>query len=75
MTLKEYYELLKKHDWFYQMSDDHYYFKLGMSERSKLRALAEQSDKHYSLYKKFAVYAEKALTGNKSAKMPDCPKE
>ena len=42
MTLEKYEQLLKAHDWFYHMSDDHRYYDRGRKQSVELRlALTE----------------------------------
>lgn len=36
MTKEEYYELLKSHDWFYEMSDDYSAYGRGRKQRQEL---------------------------------------
>ena len=40
MNLTEYEHLLKKHDWAFEMSDDHSAWKRGKSERTMIEQLA-----------------------------------
>lgn len=42
MNLQEFESLLKKHDWYYNYSDDHRYYTKGVAERNEIEAaLAE----------------------------------
>lgn len=50
MTLGEYWDLLSKHDWTFDMSDDHSVWKRGQAEKTTLQAIARYSDAHQDLY-------------------------
>lgn len=39
-TLKEYEDMLNKHDWYYMMSEDHYVYARGAYKQQELKALA-----------------------------------
>lgn len=56
MLLKEYYNLLDKHDWFYEYSDDFSVWSAGQNKRQKLLAIAKESDTHKQLYIAFEQY-------------------
>lgn len=40
ITLKEYEDMLNKHDWYYMMSEDHYVYARGAYKQQELKALA-----------------------------------
>ena len=52
--IEEYTELLKKHDWYYDYSDDHSVYERGYRQRNKLHQLAEEIDRDYELYNQYA---------------------
>lgn len=47
MTIEEYYALLEKHDWYYEMSDDHRVWKAGVAARDNLVAIAAEHGGQY----------------------------
>ena len=53
MTLKEYYELLESHDWYYGMSDDYSIYINGETSSLRLLSLAKESPAFAELYHKF----------------------
>lgn len=51
-TLKEYEDMLNKHDWYYMMSEDHYIYAKGAYKQQELKELAttdelKQMFEHY----------------------------
>lgn len=54
VSLKEFYEMLEKHDWYYAWSDDVRVYDRGMLSYGRLAKVAEQSDKHRELLKAYA---------------------
>lgn len=44
MTLRDYLNALKRHDWHYEYSDDHATYKRGLAERTALRQAQMQLD-------------------------------
>jgi len=59
ITLSEYYDMLDKHDWFFDMSDDHSVWEAGRRARNKLKDIAWQSPAHKELYYRFTLYVGK----------------
>ena len=53
MTIEEYRELLERHDWHYQMSDDRRVYEQGRKERERLITLAEQDEEFAQLLAKY----------------------
>lgn len=54
MTELEQYEAdLKKHDWFYNFSDDHSVYKRGQAEQKRLEALREKLDPNREIWNKY----------------------
>lgn len=51
--LKQYEELLKAHDWYYQYSDDHSAWRRGQSSISRLRQMAKQSEEHLKMFREY----------------------
>jgi hypothetical protein len=50
VTVEQYREMLKRHDWFYQYADDFRAWNAGHDNHIKLLKLAETSPEHSSLY-------------------------
>lgn len=42
ITLQEFYDLLKTHDWSYQYSDDHRQWTKGRDEEQRLKSIVSQ---------------------------------
>lgn len=49
-TLSEFFDLLEKHDWFYNFSDDHRSWKSGKANLEKLQSIADESEAHRRLF-------------------------
>lgn len=56
MTLKEFYQELEKHDWYYDMSDDHGVWERGTANKRRLEGIAEESEEHRKLYEGFSQH-------------------
>ena len=56
MTLREFYDLLKKHDWYYDMSEDPKVVLTGRINRQKLIKLSRQSPEHEKLFEEYRAY-------------------
>lgn len=50
MTLGEYWDLLSKHDWTYEYSDDHRVWKRGRANEKVLVAAASESTAHALMF-------------------------
>lgn len=50
-TIKEYNKLLKAHDWFHAMSDDHRAWQKGQKELQQLMVGSKLSNDHQKLYR------------------------
>jgi hypothetical protein len=53
ITLTEFYEMLRNHDWFHMMSDDSSIDTKGRIERQKLDEIAKQSPEHKELLENY----------------------
>ena len=51
MNREDYIKLLYSHDWTYQYSDDHRYYKKGRAEEKRLKDLAQVNEEFEKLYK------------------------
>lgn len=70
--LKQYYQLLKEHDWNYDFSDDLKVYKKGATERTVLSKLSQLSAEHESLYLGFLLHYKAIVKG---IEPPGIPKE
>lgn len=52
-SLADFHEQCRRHDWFYEYSDDHSVFERGLGERNALRDIARQSAPHDQLYRQW----------------------
>lgn len=50
MKLKEFYEQLEAHDWFYEWSDDHSVWGRGKEDRDRLKEISKESREHGVLF-------------------------
>lgn len=74
MTLPEFWDLLNKHDWLYQMSDDQRSYQKGKQEREELERYASLSPEHKELFMAFATWGQRMMPGqNPSAEKPERP--
>lgn len=46
-TLQEYYDMLVKHDWYFDWSDDGRVWRAGVKARDELKAIAEANGEAY----------------------------
>lgn len=49
-SLPEYWDALKRADWYYDYSDDHSVWARGSNEMGRLQRIAKESDAHQALY-------------------------
>lgn len=56
ITLKDYYEQLRSHDWYYQYSDDGWVYNRGTESETRVRNLAKQSPEHQKMYDEFRAH-------------------
>lgn len=68
MTLQEYYDALKAHDWDYERCDVHSVYMKGAHEAHELRLAATLSARHASLWRRFNAWKDK-----KQKQMPARP--
>ncbi len=74
MTLKEFYDKLEKHDWWYCMSDDGKVYERGSQNFEKLKKIANESTEHMTLYMQYSNYVDSLVNGPKLPK-PERPVE
>lgn len=53
MKLVEFIELLQRHDWYYQYSDDHRVWQRGQSQWNRIRAIREENKADLNFEKAF----------------------
>ena len=74
MTLPEFWDLLDKHDWLYQMADDQRSYQKGKQEREELKRYASLSPEHEELFMAFAKWGQRLMPGqNPDAQKPVRP--
>ena len=56
MGIKEFYNELENHDWFYHFSDDHGAWCAGVANENRLRKIAEESPEHKKLFYDFGKH-------------------
>lgn len=77
MTLLiEFYEMLQRHDWFYEFSDDHSVWQRGETSKTKLISISTQTPEHRTLYNGFvAHYYSGASWKTEKKPLPPKPNE
>ena len=70
MTLQEFWDMLNRHDWYYQFSDDHSMWSDGNKNADQIRLLSDISPGHKKLYEGF----QKHYFGGEAFKKPESPK-
>jgi hypothetical protein len=53
VSLSDYWDMLNKHDWWYEFSDDRRVYNAAACQDKYLRAVAKQSQEHQSLFEGF----------------------
>lgn len=74
ISLKDYWNMLAQHDWFYEYSDDHRMYCEGRDNAQKLWQLAERDPAYkdlYIAYRKY-VFGVPAKPGQ-PVSQPPCP--
>ncbi len=56
ITLREFYELLEKHDWYYMYSDEYRVWKKGEEEASTIQQIVKQSEEHRKLLEEYSKH-------------------
>lgn len=54
VTVENYIQKLRSHDWYHEWSDDPGVYRRGSKERDELRYLRHQLDENYSLWNQYA---------------------
>ncbi|NDG31610.1 hypothetical protein EB118_16275 [bacterium] len=64
-TLSEFYDMLEHHDWSYQYSDDHRYWRRGQQQMAEIRTAIDSGGKAYSdLFEQWDGYAWREKDSN-----------
>lgn len=75
-SLKDFYNMLKKHDWYYAFSDDMRTYNSGESVKNKLKNITGESPEHKALYEGFENhYFSGKSFGTEKQELPEEPKE
>ena len=56
MTLQEFWDMLNRHDWYYQFSDDHRQWSDGNKNADQIKLLSDISAGHKKLYEGFCKH-------------------
>jgi hypothetical protein len=57
-TLSEFYDMLEHHDWTFQYSDDHRYWRRGQQQLGEIQAAIDAGGREYNdLFKQWDAYA------------------
>ena len=56
ISLGDYYERLSRHDWWYEMSDDHESRRKGQAQHAELHGLSRTSRDHEKMWLTFRLY-------------------
>ena len=74
MSLREYWDMLNRHDWYYQFSDDHRMWSDGNKNDSQIKLLSDISDGHKKLYEGFCKhYFSGEAFGKSESPKPERP--
>lgn len=55
-TLTDYWDRLRRHDWYYGFSDDGRVYRAGEAESQAIRAIAKESPEHQAMYDGFVAH-------------------
>lgn len=75
ISLREYWELLNNHDWFYQWSDDHRVYQKGFRESQELSTLSIHGKDFQDLYQAFNDWHIANVLRQDDVKKPKKPKK
>ena len=56
MTLNEFFDKLRFHDWYYEYSDDHDAWRKGRANLGVLLQIAKESPEHTKLFSEYEQY-------------------
>ncbi len=76
MKLSDYWEMLDKFDWYYNMSDDHGIWLAGVAGLEKLKKISNESEEHKKLFEEFVEYRFSGGSfGSEQKPKPEKPKD
>jgi len=75
ITLKEYYAMLKAHDWFYMMSDDYKVDRKGRISHNHILELAKTSTEFEKMYDAFSDHYLSVIRGTEKEGLYPLPEE
>jgi hypothetical protein len=64
VSLKDFDTMLKRHDWYYPMSDDYGVYRHGQSEQDRLKGIARTSPEHQELMTAWGKFSTFHFTGD-----------
>lgn len=70
MTNEEFFDLLERHDWYYNYSDDHRVWKKGSEASKRLQAIIQENDLWTRMYLAYSDYIFKPLQERQSLEAP-----
>ena len=70
IPLPEYYDMLARHDWFYEYSDDNAVWRRGVASETAIREATTQSPAHAELYQAYHDH----ISSGPAFKTPKAPK-
>jgi hypothetical protein len=56
ITIEEFYDMLEKHDWYYDFADDHRYWKAGKASLEKIKILTQKDSIFARLYLDYSTW-------------------
>ena len=74
VALKDYYDMLQKHDWFYYYSDDSRVWNRGQLADDEIVRVSKLSKDHTDLYNKYQLYVHNRFNNDTNHSKPEEPK-
>lgn len=62
LTIEEYFDMLGRHDWFYEYSDDHGVWQNGQATKVKLQSLAKTNDQFAIMFADYNSYINAVIS-------------
>jgi hypothetical protein len=76
VSLKDFYEMLEKHDWYHLMSDDGRVDRMGAANYERIKIIATQSPEHQALFDQYEKHMWTGKPWNtEQAPLPEEPKD
>lgn len=71
LTIEEYFDMLRRHDWFYEYSDDHSAWQRGQAGKVELRNLAKANEQFAIMLEDYNNYINAVISeGPKQETVP-----